>query len=120
VISDPELTFEIRETSNRGSLMFRGDMMRSLGFFDERNFLNGNDDHDIHARAIYRGWYTGYYRVRSFSTLRNREKEHLAHIEAYKSNNMIGHMNLSHFAANRDGGFIRLVLAGAFCSGVPR
>lgn len=33
------LQFDIRESSNRGPLMYRGTMMRALGFFDEKKFL---------------------------------------------------------------------------------
>lgn len=41
----------VRNSCNRGPLMFRADALRSLGFLDEHRFFQGDDDHDINARA---------------------------------------------------------------------
>ena len=38
--------------------------VRSLGFFSELEYLQGDDDRDISLRArLQRGWYTGYVLV---------------------------------------------------------
>eukprot|EP01041_Mallomonas_annulata_P007438 gene7438-15215_t len=58
---DRNSTFYIRETSNRGPLIIHAKKMQQLGFFDERNFLLSNDDHDLHVRAFaYHRWITGF------------------------------------------------------------
>lgn len=58
------LQFHIRDSSNRGPLLFHGPKLRELNFMDEINFLLSNDDHDLHARAFAaKGYLTGYYPV---------------------------------------------------------
>ena len=53
-------TVRILQTVNRGPLLFRADALESLGFLDEVNFHQGNDDHDFTRRAFNRGWAVGY------------------------------------------------------------
>jgi hypothetical protein len=47
-------------TNNRGPIIYRAEALRELGFFDEVNFLLGDDDHDLNRRAVFRGWYAAY------------------------------------------------------------
>eukprot|EP00603_Paraphysomonas_imperforata_P013824 CAMPEP_0114452740 /NCGR_PEP_ID=MMETSP0104-20121206/1676_1 /TAXON_ID=37642 ORGANISM="Paraphysomonas imperforata, Strain PA2" /NCGR_SAMPLE_ID=MMETSP0104 /ASSEMBLY_ACC=CAM_ASM_000202 /LENGTH=189 /DNA_ID=CAMNT_0001625011 /DNA_START=674 /DNA_END=1240 /DNA_ORIENTATION=- len=68
--------FHVRDSSNRGPLVFRGHMMRALGFLDELNWLNGNDDHDIHIRAyVHERWVTGFYELPFEHLVRNKVAE---------------------------------------------
>ena len=46
--------FRIRDSVNRGPLLLDGRKAVALGFFDELNFLQGDDDHDFCTR----GWMT--------------------------------------------------------------
>jgi hypothetical protein len=106
------LQFEIRESSNRGPLMYRGSMMRAIGFFDERNFLNGNDDHDLHARAVMFAGFTGYYPVAVRNAVRNKTEENIRHAQIYGALPIMFNMNmtdsaLKSFISGRDGGFSR-------------
>ena len=55
--------FTIRNSSDRGPLVFHADKMQRLGFFNEVHCFLGNDDHEIHARAKIEGWVTGYYPI---------------------------------------------------------
>ncbi|DBB14312.1 TPA: hypothetical protein ACH3X3_001246 [Trebouxia sp. C0006] len=54
----------VRESVNRGPLLLRADRATSLGFFDERNFILENDDHNMMLRALINyGWKSGYFHI---------------------------------------------------------
>jgi hypothetical protein len=60
----------VRDIANRGPLLFNGTKMRTLGFFNERQFWLEDDDTEFHVRAYYgHKWITGeegryvHYRV---------------------------------------------------------
>jgi glycosyltransferase involved in cell wall biosynthesis len=50
----------VTATNNRGPVIYRSEALRELGFFDEINFVLGDDDHDMNRRAGFRGWYAAY------------------------------------------------------------
>jgi glycosyltransferase involved in cell wall biosynthesis len=50
----------VTATNNRGPIIYRPEALRELGFFDEVNFVLGDDDHDMNRRAVFRGWYAAY------------------------------------------------------------
>jgi hypothetical protein len=50
----------VTATNNRGPIIYRPEALRELGFFDEVNFVLGDDDHDMDRRAVFRGWYAAY------------------------------------------------------------
>jgi hypothetical protein len=52
--------FHIRDTVNRGPYVVEAHKMKLLGYFDEHNFHMENDDHDANARALARGWKSGW------------------------------------------------------------
>jgi len=53
-------TLFIRDTVNRGPLVYRSDWLRDLDYLDEENFVLGDDEHDLHARAYFKyGWKVG-------------------------------------------------------------
>jgi hypothetical protein len=58
--NETEDAFYVAATTNRGPIAFRADALQELGFFDEVNFWQGDDDHDLNRRAIHRGWFPGY------------------------------------------------------------
>ena len=43
--------FYVAETCNRGPLLFVGRRLKALNYLDEDNFVLGDDDHDVMARA---------------------------------------------------------------------
>jgi GT2 family glycosyltransferase len=47
-------------TTCRGPIIFRSDVLKSLGFLDEVNFHQGDDDHDLFRRALHLGWHVAY------------------------------------------------------------
>lgn len=53
-------TARVMQTVNRGPLLFRADALESLGFLDEVNFHQDNDDHDYNRRTFNRGWVVAY------------------------------------------------------------
>jgi glycosyltransferase involved in cell wall biosynthesis len=57
---DTRDTVIVTATNNRGPIIYRPEALRELGFFDEVNFVLGNDDHDMNRRAVFRGWYAAY------------------------------------------------------------
>jgi hypothetical protein len=70
-------TVIVTATNNRGPIIYRPEALRELGFFDEVNFVLGDDDHDMNRRAVFRGWYAAYkythfYSPLSLSTGRNQ------------------------------------------------
>jgi glycosyltransferase involved in cell wall biosynthesis len=57
-------TFFEWETVNRGPLLFDSQKLRDMGYLDEQNFVLGNDDHDLMARAwTEKQWRCGYMPV---------------------------------------------------------
>lgn len=62
----------------RGPIIIRADALRQLGFFDEVNFHQGNDDRDLFRRALHHGWHAAYryaefYSPLDLSPMRNAE-----------------------------------------------
>jgi hypothetical protein len=109
------LAFHIRDSSNRGPLIFRGYMMREMGFFDEQNFLLSNDDHDVHSRAYAaHRWLTGYYPIE----YTHIQKLSPSDVNSTKDTNNITHRELinnkifNSFVEHRDGGFMRFNFRG--------
>jgi hypothetical protein len=73
----PEMNFDLRMSSIRGPLLFSSYKLRQLGFFNERNYLLGLDDHDLHVRGhLQFGYRTGLARVGLVMLPRNRTAEH--------------------------------------------
>lgn len=117
--------FFVRDSSNRGPLIMRGAMLRSLGFFDEMNWLNGNDDHDIHIRAYLEGrWVTGFFELPFHHISRDKPREdryrtkliqqHELHCRRYGNASqcqdspypsLAQREVVRHFVDNRDGGY---------------
>ncbi len=51
-------------TLNRGPLLLRADRLLSLGFLDEKNFHQGDDDHNLMLRAfLNHGWKSAHFHV---------------------------------------------------------
>jgi FkbM family methyltransferase len=62
--------FYIAETCNRGPLLFVGERLKSLNYLDEDNFVLGDDDHDVMARAYDKQkWINGYFPIEFESPL---------------------------------------------------
>jgi hypothetical protein len=62
--------FYTAETCNRGPLLFVGERLKALDYLDEKNFVLGDDDHDIMARAYTKyGWINGYVPIEVYSPL---------------------------------------------------
>jgi hypothetical protein len=59
----------VYQTSNRGPVVWRADALRALKFFDEVNFILGDDDHDLNRRANFRGWHTAYKYAHMYAPL---------------------------------------------------
>jgi hypothetical protein len=69
--------FDLRMSSIRGPLLFSSNKLRQLGFFNERNYVLGLDDHDLHVRGYLRyGYRTGLATVGLEMIPRNRSAEH--------------------------------------------
>lgn len=61
---DPQSSFVIRGTSNRGPLLLDAAKLKTLGYLDEMNYRIMNDDHDLHCRAaLDHRWVTGHVEV---------------------------------------------------------
>ncbi len=58
----------VTATNNRGPIIYRAEALRELGFFDEVNFVLGNDDHDMNRRAFF-FWYAAYKYSRFYAPL---------------------------------------------------
>lgn len=69
------------ETVNRGPLLFDADKLRALGYLDEQNFVLGDDDHDLMARAWFqKKWRCGLVPIEVYmpmerGTMRKAMKE---------------------------------------------
>lgn len=55
--------FHIRDSCVRGPLLFHASRLRTLNFFDWKNFYMDNSDHDLHCRAHAFKWKTGLYQI---------------------------------------------------------
>lgn len=66
---DTANAFYITATNNRGPLVYRADVLQSLGYLDEANFVLGEDDHDLNRRALLQNWKTAYKYVDFYSPL---------------------------------------------------
>jgi len=75
------------ETVMRGPWCLRRSDLVALGLLDERNYFLGNDDHDLHARAITKGLHCAYVPMRFDSPLAvgsTRQERGGQNLEAYK------------------------------------
>jgi len=100
------LTFHVRQSSNRGPLLLHALKMQTLKFFDERNFILSNDDHDLHLRAYgFHRYVTGYWPIAwkdvLSDKLSDRQIKHGKHTEALNISDTV----MSAFIRNRDGGY---------------
>ena len=60
----------IGDTCNRGPLVFDAEKLKELGYLDEYNFVQGDDDHDLHIRAkLFKNWSCGYVPIEFRSLL---------------------------------------------------
>jgi hypothetical protein len=55
-----EHQLQVVGTTCRGPIIFRSDVLQSLGYLDEVNFHQGNDDHDLFRRALHKGWHVAF------------------------------------------------------------
>lgn len=92
----------VRDTVNRGPLMVRADRLRAVGFFDEVNFFQGDDDHNLMLRAYTQyGWKSGHFQIdfkspMEYGTTRTSaftppSEQHLQYLQGRKDQ-----VNLSH------------------------
>jgi hypothetical protein len=59
--TSPDGRVYLSHTVNRGPLVLRRSMVEQLGFLDELNYVLGDDDHDLFARAwTQHKWRTGH------------------------------------------------------------
>jgi len=63
--------FYVTPTVNRGPLAFRASGFQDMGFLNELVYFQGDDDHDLAARAQFKNWSVGYFPVGSYSPLNN-------------------------------------------------
>lgn len=106
--------FPVRETSNRGPLLFSAKKLQVMGFLDERNFLLGNDDHDLHLRAwAKQGWVTGYYPVAwaPVPSDKVKDRSNSGSAKALAAVNITEKI-LQEFIGNRDGGYMGMSFRG--------
>jgi hypothetical protein len=71
-------SFYVTDTNNRGPIIYRADMLRSLKFYNEVEFFLGDDDHELNKRARTQNWSVAYkyakvYSPIRFSPMRNKE-----------------------------------------------
>jgi len=60
----------LSHTVNRGPIAFRKTMLKTLGYLDEANYVLGDDDHDLFARAWCQyKWRTGFVPIEYESPL---------------------------------------------------
>ncbi len=60
----------VRETVNRGPLLLHAGRFQTIGFFDELNFYQGDDDHNAMLRAFTQyGWKSGHFQINFSSPL---------------------------------------------------
>ena len=95
--------FPVRDTSNRGPLLFEANKMRALKYFDEFNFLLSNDEHDLHLRGFAQyGWQTGFYSIGWKEIKRNKDLDRKL---IKKENVIVNDLIVQNFIKNRDGGY---------------
>jgi hypothetical protein len=96
--SDAELDAErklvvIRDTVNRGPLMYRAERVRMLNLLDEAHFRVDHDEHELNLRAyLTYGWKTGRFPVgflhkplhRSADAVKRRPQNNVTGLEALK------------------------------------
>lgn len=76
----------LSHTVNRGPLVLRRSMLEELGYLDERNFVLGDDEHDLFYRAwTQKQWRTAFYPIEVYSPLSwgSTRKSRPAHVQAY-------------------------------------
>ena len=65
--TDTEHAFYVTETNTRGPVLWRADALRELGYLDEVNDFE-QDNNDLNRRAfLLRGWYSAYKYVHSYT-----------------------------------------------------
>ncbi|EKX34405.1 hypothetical protein GUITHDRAFT_119407 [Guillardia theta CCMP2712] len=68
---DAKKSLAVRGTCNRGPLLWHAPSLRQLGFLDEDGFYQGDDDHDLIARAYSKlRMVAGYYFVDTYGPMR--------------------------------------------------
>jgi glycosyltransferase involved in cell wall biosynthesis len=89
--NSPRNMFAVRDTVNRGPLLFRHSMLETLGYLDEAFAPLGMDDQDICFRAWRLGWVSGVYPMPHFAdpswgTTRRTSQHILAASESKNAN----------------------------------
>jgi glycosyltransferase involved in cell wall biosynthesis len=96
--------FYTTETCNRGPLLFVGERLKKLGYLDEVNFVLGDDDHDVMARAwAHEKWINGYVPIEVYSPL--------GHGSTQKPRDATNAAVLAARLQKSDGGFLKRFLA---------
>lgn len=76
----------LSHTVNRGPLVLRREMVETLGYLDEQQFVLEHDEHDLFYRAwTQKGWRTAFFPVEVYSPLAwgSTRKARPAHVQAY-------------------------------------
>lgn len=78
--------FYVNATICRGPLLIVNDKLMEMGYLDEHNFVQGNDDIDLSLRAYFeKGWVVGYYPIEFYAPLANSSMQKNKKIKtAYK------------------------------------
>ena len=97
----PELSqnsFYVLGTCNRGPLLLRREMVKSLGYLDEVNFFLDNSEHDLFARAYaQKGWICGHVPIEFLSPL--------VHGSTRKPRDALNKLFYNEYKASKKGGF---------------
>lgn len=80
--------FYIDATICRGPLLIVRDKLEEVGYLDEHNFVQGNDDIDLSMRAYFKkNWVVGYYPIEFYAPLVNSSMQKNKKItSAYRDN----------------------------------
>ena len=97
----PDKTVYLSHTVNRGPLVLRTSMVRTLGYLDEDHYVLGNDEHDLFARAwYYHKWRCGFVPVEVYSPLnwgstrKPRSSDAQSYLTARQANESTGFLAL--------------------------
>jgi glycosyltransferase involved in cell wall biosynthesis len=90
--------FYVLGTCNRGPLLLRKEMVKSLGYLDEVNYFLDNSEHDLFARAYtQKGWVCGYVPIEFLSPL--------VHGSTRKPRDALNQLFYTDYKALKKGGF---------------
>lgn len=105
--------FIVRESSNRGPLIFHAKKLQLMNFLDEKNFLLSNDDHDLHIRAYgqYR-WVTGFWPIGWRELVSDKAKDRTLSPATHAAAINVSEEIVRAFMANRDGGVAKMNFRG--------